>query len=148
MNFRKQHSIDPVPMQLAPLVDVLFLLVIFFAVTWQAGLQEKLVDVSVPAAETGQDRPQQNVGEIIVNVKSDGGIVVNGQDLTPEQLEQKFRTIAELYKDQAVIIRGDTATTYEKIMKVLDTSQKAGIWNIGFATRDPKDVPPAAPAKP
>ena len=52
MNFRKQNSIEPVPIQLAPLVDVLFLLVIFFAVTWKAGQQEKLMDVAVPAAET------------------------------------------------------------------------------------------------
>jgi biopolymer transport protein ExbD len=143
MNFRKQHSIDPVPMQLAPLVDVLFLLVIFFAVTWKAGIQEKLMDVSVPAAETGQDRQQSNVGEIIVNVKQDGGIVVNGQDLSTEQLLAKLQNIASIYKDQAVILRGDIATPFEKVMKVMDTCQKAGIWNIAFATRDPKDVPPA-----
>lgn len=142
MNFRKQHSIDPVPIQLAPLVDVLFLLVIFFAVTWKAGLEEKLMDVSVPAAEEGKDRKQTSVGEIIINVKSDGGIVVNGQTLTVEDLLGKLQNIASIYKDQAVIIRGDVDTAYDKIIKVLDTCQKAGIWNIGFATRDPKDVPP------
>jgi biopolymer transport protein ExbD len=147
MNFRKQHTIEAIPMQLAPLVDVLFLLVIFFAVTWKAGLQEKLMDVSVPAAEQGQDRKQANVGEIIVNVKSDGGIVVNGQDLGADQLLGKLQNIASIYKDQAVIIRGDTQTPYDKIIKVLDTCQKAGIWNIAFATRDPKDVPPP-PAQP
>jgi biopolymer transport protein ExbD len=142
MNFRKQHSIDPVPIQLAPLVDVLFLLVIFFAVTWKAGLQEKLMDVSVPAAEEGQDRKQTSVGEIIINVKKEGGIVVNGQDLTVADLLGKLENISSIYKDQAVIIRGDVATPYDQIIKVLDTCQKAGIWNIGFATRDPKDVPP------
>lgn len=142
MNFRKQHSIDPVPIQLAPLVDVLFLLVIFFAVTWKAGLQEKLMDVSVPAAEEGKDRKQTSVGEIIINVKKDGGIVVNGQDLGVADLLGKLENIASIYKDQAVIIRGDVETPYDKIIKVLDTCQKAGIWNIGFATRDPKDVPP------
>ncbi len=142
MNFRKQHSIDPVPIQLAPLVDVLFLLVIFFAVTWKAGLQEKLMDVSVPAAEEGKDRKQTSVGEIIINVKNDGGIVVNGRDLNVDELLSKLQNIAVVFKDQAVIIRGDTKAEYDKIIKVLDTCQKAGIWNIGFATRDPKDVPP------
>jgi len=144
MNFRKQNSIEPVPIQLAPLVDVLFLLVIFFAVTWKAGQQEKLMDVAVPAAEEGKDRPQQSVGEIIVNVKNDGTIVVNGQTLSTDQLLAKLENIATVYKDQAVIIRGDVKTEYDKIIKVLDTCQKAGIWNIGFATRDPKDVPPPA----
>jgi biopolymer transport protein ExbD len=144
VNFRKQHSIDPVPMQLAPLVDVLFLLVIFFAVTWQAGQQEKLMDVSVPAAEEGKDRKATSVGEIIINVKNDGAIVVNGQTLNVDELLAKLHNIATVFKDQAVIIRGDTKTEYDKIIKVLDTCQKAGIWNIAFATRDPKDVPPPA----
>ena len=129
-------------MQLAPLVDVLFLLVIFFAVTWQAGQQEKLMDVSVPAAEEGKDRKASSVGEIIINVKNDGAIVVNGQTLNAEELLAKLHNIAKVFKDQAVIIRGDTKTEYDKIIKVLDTCQKAGIWNIAFATRDPKDVPP------
>lgn len=142
MNFRKTHSIDPVPMQLAPLVDVLFLLVIFFAVTWKAGLEEKLMDVSVPAAEEGKDRKQAPVGEIIVNVKDDGAIVVNGQILTVGELLGKLQHISSISKDQAVIIRGDTKTEYDKIIKVLDTCQKAGIWNIAFATRDVKDVAP------
>ncbi len=134
-------------MQLAPLVDVLFLLVIFFAVTWQAGIQEKLMDVAVPAAEKGKDRKQQNVGEIIVNVKADGTVVVNGQTLSLEELLGKLAKIASVSESQAVIIRGDVKTEYDKIIKVLDTCQKAGIWNIAFATRDPKDVPPPAPSK-
>lgn len=142
MNFRKTHSIEAIPMQLAPLVDVLFLLVIFFAVTFQASKEEKLMDVSVPAAEEGKDRKQTSVGEIIINVKNDGGIVVNGQPLTPEELLGKLHNISTVFKDQAVIIRGDIKTEYDKIIKVLDTCQKAGIWNIAFATRDPKDVPP------
>lgn len=129
-------------MQLAPLVDVLFLLVIFFAVTFQASKEEKLMDVSVPAAEEGKDRKQTSVGEIIINVKNDGGIVVNGQPLTTEELLGKLHNISTVFKDQAVIIRGDIKTEYDKIIKVLDTCQKAGIWNIAFATRDPKDVPP------
>lgn len=142
MNFRKTHSIEAIPMQLAPLVDVLFLLVIFFAVTFQASKEEKLMDVSVPAAEEGKDRKQTSVGEIIINVKNDGGIVVNGQQLTTEELLGKLHNISTVFKDQAVIIRGDIKTEYDKIIKVLDTCQKAGIWNIAFATRDPKDVPP------
>jgi biopolymer transport protein ExbD len=143
VNIRRQHSIEAIPMQLAPLVDVLFLLVIFFAVTWQAGQQEKLMDVSVPAAEEGKDRKASSVGEIIINVKNDGAIVVNGQTLNVDELLAKLHNIATVFKDQAVIIRGDTKTEYDKIIKVLDTCQKAGIWNIAFATRDPKDVPPA-----
>ena len=68
--------------------------------------------------------------------------MVNGQTLSAEDLLGKLQNIATIYKDQAVIIRGDTKTEYDKIIKVLDTCQKAGIWNIAFATRDSKDAPP------
>jgi biopolymer transport protein ExbD len=140
MNFRKQHSIEPTPLQLAPLVDILFLLVIFFAVTQHYARHETLMDVSVPAAETGEDRPRSTVGEIIVNVKDDGGIVVNGQDLSEEELLAKLRNIAEVFKDQAVILRGDVKATYEHIIRVLDTCQKAGIWNVAFAVQPPEEA--------
>ncbi|MCB1224823.1 MAG: biopolymer transporter ExbD [Verrucomicrobiales bacterium] len=140
MNFRKQHSIEPTPMQLAPLVDVLFLLVIFFAVTSHYARHETLMDISVPAAETGEDRPRTQVGEIIVNVRKDGTVVVNGQELTLDELLIKMRNIAEVYKDQAVILRGDTETKYDAIIKVLDTCQKAGIWNVAFAAQPPEEA--------
>ncbi len=143
MNFRKQHSIEPTPMQLAPLVDVLFLLVIFFAVTFQYAKEEQVMDVSVPAAEEGKEKESRNVGEIIINIKKDGEVIVNGQKFSTDELLVKLQNIVKLYKDQAVILRGDEITDYAHVIKVLDTCQKAGIWNIAFATRKP-DADPSA----
>lgn len=142
MNFRKQTSIEPTPMQLAPLVDVLLLLVIFFAVTYQYAKDEQVMDISVPAAEEGQEKQSRTVGEIIINIKTEGTIVVNGQELTEEDLLTKLKNIVAVYKDQAVILRGDVATEYDHIIRVLDTCQKAGIWNIAFATRRPDPEAP------
>ncbi|HCN29041.1 MAG TPA: biopolymer transporter ExbD [Verrucomicrobiales bacterium] len=137
MNFRKQHSIEPTPMQLAPLVDVLLLLVIFFAVTSHYASVEQIMDVSVPAADTGKDDRARNVGEIIVNIKQDGVIIVNGQEVTASQLLRNLANIVAVNKDQAVILRGDEQVPYQNVVSVLDTCQKAGIWNIAFATRKP-----------
>lgn len=137
MNFRKQHSIEPTPMQLAPLVDVLFLLVIFFAVTSQYAKNEQVMDISVPAADEGKNKESRNVGEIIINIKTEGEIVVNGQELTEEELLSKLKNIVVIYKDQAVILRGDEVVDYKHVIRVLNTCQKAGIWNIAFATRKP-----------
>jgi biopolymer transport protein ExbD len=138
MNFRKQHSIEPTPLQLAPLVDVLLLLVIFFAVTSHYASVEQLMDVSVPAADSGKDDRARNVGEIIVNIKADGGVIVNGQEVNSEQLLRNLANIVSVNKDQAVILRGDESVDYKHVISVLDTCQKAGIWNIAFATRKPE----------
>lgn len=135
-------------MQLAPLVDVLFLLVIFFAVTFQYAKEEQVMDVSVPAAEEGKEKESRNVGEIIINIKKDGEILVNGQKLTVDELLVKLKNIVALYKDQAVILRGDEITNYQHVIRVLDTCQKAGIWNIAFATRKPDGAQPGAVTPP
>jgi biopolymer transport protein ExbD len=142
MNFRKQHSIEPTPLQLAPLVDVLLLLVIFFAVTSHYASVEQIMDVSVPAADTGKEDRARNVGEIIVNIKADGGIIVNGQEVNNEQLLRNLANIVSVNKDQAVILRGDEVVDYKHVIAVLDTCQKAGIWNIAFATRRPETPAP------
>jgi biopolymer transport protein ExbD len=129
-------------MQLAPLVDVLFLLVIFFAVTSHYAKNEQVMDISVPAAEEGKEKESRNVGEIIINIKTAGEIVVNGQQLTEAELLVKLKNIAAIYKDQAVILRGDEVVDYKFVIRVLDTCQKAGIWNIAFATRKPETDAP------
>lgn len=144
MNFRKQHSIEPTPMQLAPLVDVLFLLVIFFAVTSHYAKNEQVLDISVPAADEKADKKEEirNVGEIVVNIKSGGEIIVNGQTLTEDELLIKLKNITSIYKDQAVILRGDQVADFQYIINVLNACQKAGIYNIAFATQKPEKEAP------
>ncbi len=142
MNFRKQHSIEPSPMQLAPLVDILFLLVIFFAVTSHYAKNEQVMDISVPAADEGKNNESRNVGEIIINIKTQGEIIVNGAQLTEAELLDKLKNIVTIYKDQAVILRGDEVVDYKYVIAVLNTCQKAGIWNIAFATRKPDTEAP------
>jgi biopolymer transport protein ExbD len=141
MNFRHKRQIEPTPVQLAPLVDVLFLLVIFFAVTLHYGNNEQEIDISVPAAEKGKEPNARSQAEITINVRNNGDIVVNSIVTSPEALLTKLNNITMVFKDQAVVLRGDKATDYHHIIRVLDICQKAGIWNIAFATVAPESQP-------
>ena len=96
------------------------------------------MDISVPAAEEGKEKESRSVGEIIINIKIEGEIIVNGQQLSEDDLLTKLKNIVTVYKDQAVILRGDEGVDYKHVIRVLDTCQKAGIWNIAFATRRPE----------
>lgn len=147
MRFRQFREIQPIPLQLAPMIDVLFLLLLFFIITWNSARRETEIEISVPAADAGIDTKRKSVGEIVINVRKGGEIVVEGEKLTVEQLLSKLQLIAQVYKDQAVILRGDEKSEYQKVMNVLNTCQKAGIWNVSFATRPPEeDGAPAPPA--
>ena len=120
--------------QLAPMVDVVFLLLIFFITTMQLTQSERELNVSVPVAEEGADA-QQTVGEIIVNVREGGEVVVDQSVMDKSQLFDKLKRIAAVHKNQAIRIRGDGKVEYQKIVEVIDVCQKAGIPNISFATQ-------------
>ena len=124
-------------MQLAPMIDIVFLLLIFFIVTWQFSKSETELDVAVPTAEEGAElnRPK---GEIIINILSDGTIRVEGSSVELPQLLEKLAAIAKRHENQPVRIRGDGSVAYQRIVEVIDTCQKAGIWNISFATQRPE----------
>ncbi|MCG8598728.1 MAG: biopolymer transporter ExbD [Verrucomicrobiales bacterium] len=137
MKFRDTNSQQGAELELAPMVDVVFLLLIFFIVTWQFARFERDMDISVPAAEETTDEPR-NVGEIIVNVRADGTIVLNGQEVSEPELLAKLQAISEAYPDQAVILRGSSEANFQAIINVLDEIKKAGIWNVAFATTKPQ----------
>lgn len=126
----------PVAMQLAPMIDILLLLLSFFIISWQFDKAETELSVSVPNAQEGAE-PERSRGEIIINVLSDGGIKVEGVTVDTKQLFTKLSAIANQYKNQPVRIRGDGSVAYQRIVEVIDTCQKAGIWNISFATQRP-----------
>jgi len=130
---------EPASMQLAPMIDIVFLLLIFFIVTWQFTRSETELSVSVPTAEEGAD-PQRQRGEIVINILSDNSIRVEGLTVSLTQLQRKLALIAEQHKNQPVRIRGDGTVAYQRIVEVIDTCQKAGIWNISFATQKPSPV--------
>jgi biopolymer transport protein ExbD len=135
----------PVSIQLAPMIDILLLLLSFFIISWQFSKSETELNVAVPTAQEGAD-PKQMRGEIIINVLADGVIRVEGQTLDRPQLFERLAKIAKQYKDQPVRIRGDGNVAYQRIVEVIDTCQKAGVWNISFATQRPTPEG-AAPSK-
>jgi biopolymer transport protein ExbD len=136
MKFRKP-PLEPAGMQLAPMIDIVFLLLIFFIVTWQFSRSETEMKISVPSSQEGAD-PKRVLGEIIVNVRVTGEVVVEGQVMSQAQLKQKLSAIAKQHQNQPVRLRGDAKAEYQTIVEVIDTCQKAGIWNISFATQRKK----------
>lgn len=133
MNFRKRAKPEVFGFQIAPMVDILLVLLVFFIVTWNFALSENELDVKIPSASQAKES-QQYVGQVVVNVKADGSIVFNRKTLSADDLRAKLQQLAELYPDQAVILRGDQNVAYKAIVDVLDICRSANIWNVAFAT--------------
>jgi biopolymer transport protein ExbD len=133
MNLRGHAPLHHPGIQLAPLVDVLLLLLIFFLLTWNAARTETELDVRVPKASAAREKTAP-IGDVVVNVKADGSVVVNRRSLSGAELSELLKSLVQLNAEQAVVIRGDEAGAYKNIVGVLNTCSEAGITNIAFAT--------------
>ena len=137
MNFREHLNSEPQGIAIAPMVDIVFLLLIFFLVTWNFARHETELDVKVPTAREGKET-RRSVGEVILNVKRDGSIVMNRRTMDKAALSEALARIAKLYPDQAVVLRGDQDADYRHIVEVLDICRGANLWNVAFATSKPQ----------
>ena len=133
MNLRKHATPHHPGIQLAPLVDVLILLLIFFLLTWNAARNENELDVKVPKASAAKEKSAP-IGDVVVNVKADGNVVVNRRTLSGPELTDLLRSLVQLDPEQAVVIRGDEAGAYKNIVNVLNVCSDAGVTNVAFAT--------------
>jgi biopolymer transport protein ExbD len=137
MNLRAHVYPERIVFQIAPMVDILLFLLVFFMLTWNFSRNEAELDVKVPAAQEGKET-RRPAGEVILNVKKDGGIVMNRRPMSSEELLDTLSRIAKLYPDQAVILRGDENVDYRYVVDVLDICRAANIWNVAFATSKPE----------
>jgi biopolymer transport protein ExbD len=133
MNLRRNAPLHHPGIQLAPLVDVLLLLLIFFLLTWNAARNENELDVKVPKASSAKEKSAP-IGDVVVNVRADGNVIVNRRTLTTAELTDLLKSLVQLNSEQAVIIRGDEAGAYKNIIGVLNICTEAGITNVAFAT--------------
>lgn len=136
MNFhRAVNASPPSEFQLAPMLDVVFLLLCFFITTAVFSQWEYEIDVQLPTSTTGH-MPERLPGDVILNINREGVISINQVTLGHDELLARLGRLAQLYPGQSVIIRADRLTPFENVMNVIDTCRQADIWNLLFATGD------------
>ncbi len=119
--------------QMAPLVDIVFLTLVFFMALSVFSQLESELNISVPKSKESKEAVR-SPGEVIVNIDRSGKVVVNGKKLDKEELKVMLMEIAELFPNQPVIIRADEKTYHKNVVSVLDACAAADIWNVAFST--------------
>ena len=138
MDFRKRYNREQITFQMAPMVDIMFLLLILFMAANIFAQWETKIGITVPTADTGA-RGVRQPGEVIINVDKAGRIYVNSVEMSPDRLRSLLKQVADTFRDQPVIIRADRATRHEDVIRILDICRQVDIWNVAFAS-----LPPAA----
>ena len=137
MNFRKNRRSRVPAVQMASLMDIVFLLLCFFVTSSVFSQWETEVAVTLPTAKSATI-PGRMPGEIILNLAADGKVSVNGHALSLEEVTRRLTRIAENFPGQPVVIRADKTCSYETLMSLIDACRTANVWNFSLATEDDK----------
>ncbi|MCP1726704.1 biopolymer transport protein ExbD [Natronospira proteinivora] len=136
MNLRPRRSEEP-EVNLTPLIDVVFLLLVFFMVSTtfvrEADLEIILPEASLEGVEEAPDRPLEVV------VSADGVYYVNGRELVnsrPETLDTAIRRVIGDDRDVPVTIRADANARHQSVVTVMDVAGKLGFSQIQVVTAE------------
>ena len=128
---------DELPaINLTPMLDIVFNLIIFFVVgTRFIGAETKL-PVKVPeVSEAGKLQPAPE--KCVINVYRDGQISLDDRFLTADQLRQELTAARVQYAGLGVIVRGDAEGTFQSVATVLNACRQAGVSEMGISVRLP-----------
>lgn len=121
-------------LEMAPLIDVVFLLLIFFLLT-TTFMVEEAVDLRLPRAETGET-VDPSVLEVVLT--RDGRLTFNGEPVTLEELEAAMTEPLQSDPEQAVILKVDSEVAVQRMLEILDRIRSAGGRNLALATEGRK----------
>ncbi|MGE3173065.1 MAG: ExbD/TolR family protein [Planctomycetota bacterium] len=126
----EERGEDP-GINLTPMIDIVFLLLIFFLTATTFAREEVEMDLKLPEAQSGVEG--QSAHPLIVQVFADGRLTLDGREVTLEALRQKLLAAAARDRSQSVLVRGDKLAQFGLGMQVLDACRLAKLGKVDFA---------------
>ncbi len=123
---------------LAAMVDVLFLLLIFFMTASVFREAELRLDVELPTAETAEPGSSAAT-HILLSVREDGRVFLGERETPLSELKGRLAALAEQFPEETVIVRGDRDASYGLAVRVMDLAQQAGLRNVSLAAVRPAE---------
>ena len=136
----KTHVDEQPTLNLTPMIDIVFLLIIFFMVGTKFSELERKIGLRVPEvtnAEALTSAPEPKV----VNVYRNGGITLDRTPVTLRELTQTLTAARSQYADLGVLVRGDANGRFQRVAEVLNACKQADVRELGISVR------PAAPER-
>ena len=128
---RRRPNID-----ISPLIDVVFQLLLFYAVTTQFVAEERL-KLLLPEAKTAEQAVGEKPKDTEVLVTSAGEILVGGKRVNEAALEGEIRALVKSSPDRTLTIRGDKGADYGQVVRVLDVARQVGAKSINLSAVKP-----------
>jgi len=124
-------------LSLTPLIDVVFLLLIFFLVTTRFAEADPELDIELPSANESRAMTQEP-STVFVNVDDGGAMFVKGKRVDMTQLELVLRkAVLNNPVGQPVVIRADKRVSLELVVPIMDICNKVGVEKYSISTSKP-----------
>ena len=130
----KTHLDEQPTLNLTPMIDIVFLLIIFFMVGTKFTELERKIALQVPeVADRGvlTAAPEPRV----VNVMADGSLTLDQTTVNLEELTSRLAAARSRYRDLGVLIRGDAQCRHQRVAEVLNACKQAGVRELGISVR-------------
>lgn len=111
---------------ITPLIDVLFLLLIFFMVS-STFVEKPGIEVSLPQAKTAT---VSRADETIISIEQDGTLYFNEEKIRPDELYNRLAQVQLKNINEPIILQADENVAYKMVVLVMDTARQLGFSNI------------------
>ena len=142
MHVPTHYARSPIGFNMTPMIDVVFLLIIFFLVASNLARQEVQLELDLPEAGTGQRPQQEDIRRVVINVlpeaRAGKRIMVGGRLVAEGELAQLIdyesrRASREVRGQLEVRIRSDRKVPYRVVEPLLVACARSGVWKVTFA---------------
>ncbi len=116
---------QPASLGLAPLIDVVLLLLIFYIVT--TSFTEPRLPLDLASADSGV---VSDVSELVIEIDDRGGVAIDGQEANAREVEDRLDRAGS--RDDEVEIRADREAKHGQVMEVLDQARESGVTRVGL----------------
>jgi biopolymer transport protein ExbD len=130
MTSRREKPVDEMDINITPMLDIVFIMLIFFIVT-TSFVRETGIDPQRPAAETATDQGHAN---ILIGIDSDGQIWVNRQIVKVSDVRQLVESAVNENPESSAVLIADEAAPTGVMLDIMDQVRLGGVANIAVAT--------------
>ncbi len=121
------EEVEEAQLGLAPMLDVVLLLLIFFLVT--TSFTAPRMDLELPEALTGE---VATPGLFLVSIGADGALELDGDPVEMEALADRLAVGAKESDDTELVVRADAAVDHGRVVEVLDVARREGLTQVGI----------------
>jgi len=126
---------DDSAIDITPMLDIVFIMLIFFVVT-TSFVKESGIDVNRPSASTAE---RKETGSILVAISQDNIVWIDKRRVNPDAIRPNIERLHAENPEGAVVIQADKASTSGLLVKVMDQIRLAGVTNISIAAQTKQD---------